>query len=485
MRVGALVVPALVALVAGAVRLRMLLQPSPFFYGTYDDGVHFAAALNLVHGNLPYRDVLFLQPPGVLLVGAPFAWLAEAVGDARAFVLARLLFVLVGALNAVLVALLLRRFGTVAALTGGLLYAVSFPAAYTERTISLEVLGTTGVLVAVLLLRREDRRARWALLAGLAAGAAIGFKVWYLVPFVVVAAAAGRRAPLVVAGGAAAGLAIYLPFFLAAPAAMWRQIVVAQLGRPDQGIALATRVRSILGVDALRTERPPWQLVGDGGVDLLLGLLAVMVVLALATRGARLFVVLLAATGVLLLVAPSYLQHYATVTAGPLALVGGVGAARIAGLLRARAAAVPVVAAVVLLALSVNLHQDLGVRAQKTLPRAALQAAVRSVPGCVVADDPTVLILVNRLTPDLRRGCTVQADPSGVGFTLTRPGRPQVLRVDNPAFQREILAYFRSGDAYLFTRGEEGLGLTPATVRAIESDPVLHRAGRFVLRSGR
>lgn len=86
-----LVVLAVVFVVAAAVRLRMLFQPSPFFFGTYDDGVHFAVALNLLHGQIPYRDVLFLHPPGIALATSPFAAVAPLTGDARAFVLARYL----------------------------------------------------------------------------------------------------------------------------------------------------------------------------------------------------------------------------------------------------------------------------------------------------------------------------------------------------------------------------------------------------------
>lgn len=472
-----------VFVVAAAVRLRMLAQPSPFFFGTYDDGVHFTSALALLHGRLPYRDVLFLQPPGILLASAPAAALAPLVGDARAFVLARIAFALIGAGNAVLVAVLLRRFGVAARLSGGLLYALSFPAAYTERTVSLEVLGTTGVLVGVLLLQREDRGRRWALLAGAAAGAAIGFKVWYVVPFVVLAVSARRRAAPFLLGGAAAGCLVYLPFFLQAPAAMWRDTVTAQLGRPDQGIPVTQRIRSIVGLDRVPAPGHWWQLAGLGGTALLLAVLAVLVVLALRTPGARLFVALLAACVVLLLVSPSYLQHYATLTAAPLALVAGVGVGRVAALLPRRAA-VPVVAVAVVAALSAFLTQDLDVRAQRLVPRAELQAVADGIPGCIVADDPTVLVLTGLVSRDLEHGCTLQADPSGVNFTLAPPGRPQLLRPENPAFQREIVGYLHGADAYLLVRGAD-LGLSPASRRILERDPVLHRDGRFTVHGSR
>ena len=49
--------------------------------GNYDDGVHYASAMGLVHGLLPYRDFLLLHPPGVPLLLTPFAGLAEVLGE--------------------------------------------------------------------------------------------------------------------------------------------------------------------------------------------------------------------------------------------------------------------------------------------------------------------------------------------------------------------------------------------------------------------
>src|SRR3954454_24103846 len=70
--------------------------------GNYDDGVHFAAAIGLVHGLLPYRDFLLLHPPGVALLLAPFAWLADLLGEPDAMMVARLCWMALAGLNAVL-----------------------------------------------------------------------------------------------------------------------------------------------------------------------------------------------------------------------------------------------------------------------------------------------------------------------------------------------------------------------------------------------
>ena len=46
----------------------------------YDDGVYLGAALRLVHGVLPYRDFVLVQPPGLILVMTPVAALAKWTG---------------------------------------------------------------------------------------------------------------------------------------------------------------------------------------------------------------------------------------------------------------------------------------------------------------------------------------------------------------------------------------------------------------------
>ena len=58
--------------VAFAARLVPLLRGGGLYAaGNYDDGVHYAAAMGLVHGLLPYRDFLFLHPPGIAVLARP------------------------------------------------------------------------------------------------------------------------------------------------------------------------------------------------------------------------------------------------------------------------------------------------------------------------------------------------------------------------------------------------------------------------------
>jgi hypothetical protein len=479
----------LVGVLGSIVRLHMLFDPDPLFYGVYDDGVHFSAAVNLVHGNLPYKEVLFLQPPGLLLAVAPFAALAKFIGDANAFIDARVAFALIGGLNGSLIALVLRRFGLAAMVVGGVLYAVSFAAAYDERTVTLEVIGATGVLTSLLLLDVADRRParRWILLAGVAAGISIDFKIWYLVPAVVLAVVAWRRIGWFVLGGAAAVIAVYLPFFAAAPAKMWRDVVRAQLGRPlSTGNPTNIRLSSMLGIAPDDSVGDVFALLGPTVLTVLLVLVGVLALGALTVRGGRRYVALMLACGLLLVYSPSYFQHYAQYAAGPLALVGGVGAVQLGervGRYRRPILVVSVVAAV-LLQLSVSLREVVDIANQKVVSVAELQAASARIPGCIVTDDPTFLILMNRLTPEIHNGCTVRSDPSGYGYVLTPPGGEQVFRPDNPVWQHSAMAYLHRADAYILTRGKV-FGLTPHNEARVRHDRVLAEIDKFTIRTGR
>src|SRR3954467_6124813 len=75
----------------------------------YDEGVYFAGAQALTAGRLPYRDFVLLHPPGIILLLTPFAMLARILSDHRAFEIARLTFMALGSINAVLTAAVARR----------------------------------------------------------------------------------------------------------------------------------------------------------------------------------------------------------------------------------------------------------------------------------------------------------------------------------------------------------------------------------------
>ena len=137
-----------VAALVGVAVVAVLMRWWPVHQGAglsgrldYDDGVYYAGAAALLSGRLPYDDFLLLHPPGMLLVLLPFVPIGEAGTDMTGFAVARAAFWGLGAVNALLVAAVVRRAaGRWTGVLAGLFYAVWRPAAYVERTTELEPL---------------------------------------------------------------------------------------------------------------------------------------------------------------------------------------------------------------------------------------------------------------------------------------------------------------------------------------------------------
>src|SRR5579862_9052110 len=74
-----------VTLVGLGLRLYFLLHRGFLLSDTeYDDGDYFGSAVRLTQGVLPYRDFVFVQPPGITLLMVPSALLAKLTGTAWA-----------------------------------------------------------------------------------------------------------------------------------------------------------------------------------------------------------------------------------------------------------------------------------------------------------------------------------------------------------------------------------------------------------------
>lgn len=457
-------------------------------YGRYDDGVYYAASDALTFGRVPYHDFVLLHPPGIMLVLAPFALLGRLTSDPVGMAVGRVFFMGIGGLNAVLVTALAYRWGRRAALTAGLLYACWMPAVYTETSTLLEPLGTTALLVALLLLLKTARppTRRAEVLAGIVLGLAFAMKIWYIVPWAVVfvwqiVARRQRAAVRVAVGGAAALLVVVLPFAILAGSRMWDMVIRDQLLRPDKRSSRAGRLSSILGVRPLVSGHDHTDVVVITAIALLV-LLAAAVVCATDREG-RVLVAALAANFGVLLASPSYFAHYAILTAAPAALVLGVAAQRLA------APSPPLLVRSGLGLVVVGILAS-GV-AVVTTPQGKFFSGSRfanaAPSGCVAADDPQVLIQMNRLSRDFRSGCRVEIDVTGITYdTLHRegPNGTTLARPRNAAWQRYLYNYLVGARSFVVAR-RSGDGLTPHTRRALDAQPALAASHGLVLRSGR
>lgn len=150
---------ATLTLVSLAVRIVPLVSSGSLVRAQeYDGGAMFAATLNLLAGHSPYVDFVFLHPPGALLLFAPAGLLAPLIGEQESLAVVRVGVVLAGAVNTLLIGLLLRRFGFGAVLVGAGMYAVWPVAASTERLVLLEPVLNLCLLAALTVLSDRTRQ---------------------------------------------------------------------------------------------------------------------------------------------------------------------------------------------------------------------------------------------------------------------------------------------------------------------------------------
>ena len=411
-----------VALVAGAARIVPVVRGGGLTgLGNYDDGVYYAAGTALLHGLFPYRDYLFLHPPGIVLLLAPFGLAGH---DPTGLAAARLAWMLLGVANTVLVARILRPVGLFEAAVGGLFYATAFSAVYIEWTPLLEAPAQTCVLSAVLLLGRAERTGHRrpgsaSLLAGALLGVSATFKIWGVVPVATVLVwllvrRRWRTASQVVTGAVAAVTVICLPFFVAAPAQMWRMVVVDQLGRGRSSSSLSVRWVGILTLGLhprarvscrvrCRHRRSWWPL-------------SLLWRSPFVRRG---FVLCWCSSlTTLLLASPSWFLHYPGLATGPLAVALGAGTGVLVDrLARWRTWVGWTGGVLVFVVLAVAAAPLTELRLGKAFPAGELATRATLVGStCVTSDDPTALVALDVLSSNLDHGCRFVADLGGYSY---------------------------------------------------------------------
>ena len=454
--------------------------------GNYDDGVHYAAAMGLVHGLLPYRDFLFLHPPGIAVLLAPFAWLAELIGEPGAMVVARLCWMALGGLNAVLCGLVLLPLGRLAALITGLMYAVFFGAVYVEHTVLLEPPATIVLLLALVITRAlgtgEGIGTVHYVAAGLLLGLSPALKIWGVLAVLVVAGALAwrrglRRGVTVLLSAVASCTVVCLPFFLAARGAMWQMVVADQVGRRRGSFVGVKRVDDILGL-SLWTSQPRLHL----GTALMAVLVLVALVVCVVRAQLRLLATLLITHTLLLAVTPVWFLHYAGVIAAPLVLVLGAGlAVALQKLGSIRSWLPPTAASAAVLAVMLSALPLARPHVGQPFPGRTLAGIVTDLPGCVTSDFPMALIQMDLLRRNLERGCRYEVDLGGASYHLETGPDKERARSGNRVWQAYALEYLRTGDASVIARFSSGFGFSRSTAKEVGSWPELGRAGRYVV----
>ena len=473
-------------LVWGIVALAFLVRLVPVLVGgglhavfTYDDGVYFGAADAWVNGLVPYRDALFLHPPGILYLLAPFAALGNVIGDGDALAVGRVAFMALGALNTFFVIAVAARLGRREALLAGCFYAVWPSAVVVERTTWLIAPQTAFLLVALLAVAYGGEGphpavgGRRAVVAGIAMGLTFSTQIWGAIPALVVLAwivlaaggtgmrARGRAAATYVVAATTTTIIAWAPFLLASGLPMLRYTFLDQLGRPEAAGSMVDRIRALEGL-LDQANRLPARIPGWLVAAAFLGAVVIMAWAAWRRPGLRPWAVLAAIQLVVLALAPVY-GHYAAWVAPACAILAGGAAATLSlrpGSGRPVRAALAL-ATLGLLAASLVLSAARGTGTRLDLP--ALEVAVGSS-RCVTADSPVLLVELDRLGRNVRERCPVVLDPSGNAYDLDRGDAAK--RDVRPGYQAAMEAYYASGGAALFIRGADAR-LSAGTLAAI------------------
>lgn len=422
------------------IRAFVLWQDGALMYQMHaDENIYYASTMALWQGSMPYTDFIHLHPPGILAVLSPFVAIGSVFTESTGMFVARMGFVALGALNAVIVTTLIWRYGRIAAVGAGLFYATWGVVAITEGNVQLVTVVNTMFLFAALVVQRWPRR---TLLAGLFIGFACATKVWAVV-FVPVFvpylwAKHGRAAALRFLAGVVGMVAVVCgPFAIINPGAAWNSVVTNQLGRPP--------------------EFPPFQDVlhtfisGASGNSNMLGALFVAAVLiaiasplivALASRShprewgdAPWLALLVGVQLTMLFTAPVFYGPYAAFVGPQIALLfGGLLVLTMRHLRAATLMAVPVVAGAALTTISGT--QFTGV----DRPR-----LVEATSGyhCIWTLNASYLVESDSMSRNLSHGCDFEID--GYGFHMINTKNARM----SEAWQREVQDQIAKADAIM------------------------------------
>jgi alpha-1,2-mannosyltransferase len=439
-------------------------------YG-YDDGVYLGIAVRLVHGVLPYRDYVFLHPPGMTLLMTPVALAGRFVGTRDAMAVARCLTVLVAGINAGLAAWVVRSRGRGAMLVAGFALACFPLARIADHTLMLEPYLVLFCLAGACVMFDRDGALvanRRLLLAGVLFGFAAAIKLFALFPVVVALLCCLpliRRLRTFLTGLVMGFGVPVLPFFVLAPGAMFHDVVFSQLGRSASGrgnLPFSWRLVLLFGIGGLQS------VPSRGSIADWVAVAFVVVVIAgffaARRRWSRLEWFLLGGTAltvVAMLTSAEFFEQYAyfAFPLGAMLLatcVGRIGelATRASDRLRGRSAgavwiagAVALPAVLVVGALSLipaDLNAERALLASAADP-GHLVAQVIPRGACVVTDDPMILVNANRFVA-AEPGCPKVVDEYGMWLTDNNQTPPPAEPPFPAAFTAKWRGFFERAD---------------------------------------
>jgi hypothetical protein len=497
-----IVVIAAATVLALGLRIYELSLPGYLFGLTeYDDGSYFGSAVHLVGGILPYRDFIFVQPPGILLLMAPVALVAKVTGTAAGMAIGRVLTMLASAAGVILIGLLVRHRGALAALIACGVLAV-FPAAIAAaHTVLVEpwlvlfcLLGAVAVFDGDRL-TASGRRLAWG---GAAFGFAGAIEGWALVPVLVVLATSlpwVRRTLTFAAGVAGAFVIAVLPFAVLAPGRFYQSLIVAQVGHRAAALRVPVwgRLKEMAGLSHANLPGRADLLITQLHLRMHSTIVFTVIILVLLTVGGLAmeiavtrrpppaldgFALASSALIVILFLLPTQFHyHFAAFLAPFLGLAIALPAARlltpgwesgadgrpVAGPLARGVTGLAAAILVVFTIFQVRAEGQLKAIIPPTGP-GSIAAFARPIPpgSCVATDEVSFLILANRFVTNVP-GCSPMVDGTGTDLALSRGGTPGTGAGRNPAVAaawRQVFAHARY--AWLSAYSHRRIAWSPA-----------------------
>jgi hypothetical protein len=249
-----------------------------------------------------------------------------------------------------------------------------------------------------------------------------------------------------------------------APSAMWRMVVLDQLGRP-RDTSLLVRALDITGVGAAFGAHST-----AGAVALVVACLAALAMGVASWRsGVRLPLVLVCVQLIVLALSPSFFTFYDNYAAAAAARVMGSATTGRVGVRLTRFAVVAAAAAASLYVLVDGTYLSVSRR----FPASELAGGVADA-RCVMSDSPSALIELDALSRGLADGCPDWVDVSARTYDSERA---PVSRPHNQRWQATVLHYLRSGQAMITVRTASGIDR--ATRSALDGDCLLAQDGPY------
>jgi hypothetical protein len=436
----------------------------------YDDGPYFGSAVRLVHGVLPYRGFVLVQPPGISLLMSPAAALSYLTGTAWGLVIGRILTVLAGAAAVVLGGLLVRHRGPVAVIATCGILAVYPDSVAAAHTVLVEPWLVLFCLIGALAAFRGDQLAdgRRLIWGGVAFGVAGAIEAWAIVPVLVMlllCLPSLKRALRFAAGVAAGFLVPTLPFAALAPRQFYHSLITAQVGSRAYAyrVGIWYRLKNMIGLLGTVNWSHPFIVLAT------LILIAVVVVghLYAWSAGKRPPLPLdwFAMLSTVLVVAiflwpPQFHYHFTAFLAPFLALTLGLTLSNVVAVIAERGKgkaaarwAIPGVTG--LAALAIVVMAVFQANSDSLQPRiiGRVPAAVdRLVPpgACVLTDQVSVTIAANRFVSNVP-GCPQMVDTLGTDLALSHGLKPGTGAGNVPAVASAWFTAFKHSQYLLLT----------------------------------